>query len=87
MFRCLGFRLFYRLVFASFCVIFVCSYSGESSRYDRQKGKTEPTKFKRKFTGQDPGDGGDTKQESQLTKIDRKGIPFTNTEILAVSID
>ena len=47
--RGFSFRLLYRVVFFSFCLIFACSYHGGGSEYDRRKDKTEPNKLKDEF--------------------------------------
>jgi hypothetical protein len=45
------FRLFYRVVFFTFCLIFACFYHGGGSGYDRREDKTEPNKLKDEFKG------------------------------------
>jgi hypothetical protein len=47
--RGFSFRLLYRVVFFSFCLIFACFYHGGGSEYDRQEDKTEPNKLKDEF--------------------------------------
>jgi hypothetical protein len=47
--RGFSFRLMYRVVFFSFCLIFACSYHGGGSEYDRRGDKTEPNKLKDEF--------------------------------------
>jgi hypothetical protein len=49
--RGFSFRLLYRVVFFSFCLIFVCFYHGGGSEYDRREDKTEPIKLKDEFKG------------------------------------
>ena len=49
--RGFSFRLLYRVVFFSFCLIFACFYHGGGSEYDRRKYKTEPNKLKDDFKG------------------------------------
>jgi hypothetical protein len=88
--RGFSFRLFYRVVFFSFCLIFVCFYHGGGSEYDRREDKTEPNILKDEFNSkplnveQDIGvsnlrenakqiDGQDTKKETDLSKMARKG--------------
>ena len=92
--RGFSFRLFYRVVFFSFCLIFVCFYHGGGSEYDRREDKTEPNKLKDEFNGkplngdvflqQNIGvpnltenakqiDDEDTKKETDLSKMARKG--------------
>ena len=46
-----GFRLLYRVVFFSFCLIFACFYHGGGSEYDRREDETEPNNLKEKFNG------------------------------------
>ncbi|CAB4007777.1 Hypothetical predicted protein [Paramuricea clavata] len=46
-----NFRLLYRVVFFSFCLIFACFYPGGGSEYDRREDKTEPNKLKDEFKG------------------------------------
>ena len=92
--RGFSFRLVYRVVFFSFCLIFACFYHGGGSEYDRQEDKTKPNKLKDEFNSkslngevfleQDIGvrhlrenakqiDGKDTKKETDLSKMARKG--------------
>ncbi|CAB4000827.1 latrophilin receptor A [Paramuricea clavata] len=92
--RCFSFRLLYRVVLFSFCLIFACFYHGGGSEYDRREDKTEPNKLKERFNGKplnadvsldrDIGvpiltenakqiDGEDTKKETDLSKMARKG--------------
>jgi hypothetical protein len=94
MVRGFSFRLLYRAVFFSFCLIFACFYHGGGSEYDRREDETEPRKLKHEFNGkplngedfleQDIGvpiltenaqqiDGKDTKKETDLSKMTRKG--------------
>jgi hypothetical protein len=94
MIRGFSFRLLYRVVFFSFCLIFACFYHGGGSEYDRREDKTKQNKLKEKFNGkplndevfleQDIGvrnltenakqiDGEDTKKETDLSKMARKG--------------
>ena len=94
MVRGFNFRLLYRVVFFSFCLIFACFYHGGGSEYDRREDKTKPNKLKEEFNGkplngdvsleQDIGvrnlrenakqiDGKDTKKETDLSKMARKG--------------
>jgi hypothetical protein len=94
MFRGFTFRLLYRVVFFSFCLIFACFYHGGGSEYDRREDKTEANKLKDEFNSkllngdvfleQNIGvpnltenakqiDGGDTKKETDLSKVARKG--------------
>ena len=94
MIRGFSFRLLYRVVFFSFCLIFACFYHGGGSENDRREDKTKPNKLKEKFNGkhlndevfleQDIGvrnltenakqiDGEDTKKETDLSKMARKG--------------
>ncbi|CAB3993846.1 Hypothetical predicted protein [Paramuricea clavata] len=47
--RGFSFRLFYRVVFFCFCLIFACFYHGGGSEYDRREDKTEPNKLKDEF--------------------------------------
>ena len=47
--RGFNFRLLYRVVFFSFCLIFACFYHGGGSEYDRREDKTEPKKLKDEF--------------------------------------
>ncbi|CAB3981159.1 Hypothetical predicted protein [Paramuricea clavata] len=49
--RGFSFRLLYRVVFFSFCLIFACLYHGGGSEYDRREDKTEPNKLKDEFKG------------------------------------
>jgi hypothetical protein len=49
--RGFSFRLLYRVVFFSFCLIFACFYHGGGSEYDRREDKTEPNKLKDEFKG------------------------------------
>ncbi|CAB4005130.1 Hypothetical predicted protein [Paramuricea clavata] len=49
--RGFSFRLLYRVVFFSLCLIFACFYHGGGSEYDRREDKTEPTKLKDEFKG------------------------------------
>jgi hypothetical protein len=51
MVRGFSFRLLYRVVFFSFCLIFACFYHGGGSKYDRREDKTEPKKLKDEFKG------------------------------------
>ncbi|CAB4020878.1 Hypothetical predicted protein [Paramuricea clavata] len=44
-----SFRLLYRVVFFSFCLIFACFYYGGGSEYDRRENKTEQNKLKDEF--------------------------------------
>ncbi|CAB4023183.1 Hypothetical predicted protein [Paramuricea clavata] len=44
--RGFSFRLLYRVVFFSFCLIFACFYHGGGSEYDRREDKTESNKLK-----------------------------------------
>ena len=92
--RGFSFRLLYRVVFFSFCLIFACFYHGDGSEYDRREDKTKPSKLKDEFKGKplnvdvslerdkyDPNltenaknvDGDDTKEETDLSKMARKG--------------
>ena len=84
MVRGFSFRLLYRVVFFSFCLIFACFYHGGGSDYDRREDETEPNKLKEKFNGkllngevfleQNIGvPGEDTKKETDLSKMARKG--------------
>ena len=74
MIRGFNFRLLYRVVFLFFCVVFLCFYRGGSSRYDRREVKTEPRKFKKEFTDQNPGDDVYTKEKTEFEKTGKKGI-------------
>jgi hypothetical protein len=47
--RDFNFRLLYRVVFFSFCLIFACFYHGGGSEYDRREDKTKPNKLKDEF--------------------------------------
>ena len=47
--RYFSFRLLYRVVFFSFCLIFACFYHGGGSEYDRREDETEPRKLKEEF--------------------------------------
>ena len=47
-----SFRLLYRVVFFSFCLIFACFYHAGGSEYDRREDKTKPNKSKDEFKGQ-----------------------------------
>jgi hypothetical protein len=49
--RGFSFRLLYRVVFFSFCLIFACFYHGGGSEYDRREDETEPNKLKDEFNG------------------------------------
>jgi hypothetical protein len=49
--RGFNFRLLYRVVFFSFCLIFACFYHGGGSEYDRRADKTEQNKLKDDFKG------------------------------------
>ena len=49
--RGFSFRLLYRVVFFSFCLIFACFYHGGGSGHDRREDKTEPNKLKDEFKG------------------------------------
>ncbi|CAB3993512.1 Hypothetical predicted protein [Paramuricea clavata] len=49
--RGFSFRLLYRVVLFSFCLIFVCFYHGGGSEHDRREDKTEPNKLKNEFKG------------------------------------
>jgi hypothetical protein len=49
--RGFSFRLLYRVVFFSFCLIFACFYHGGGSEYDRREDKTEQNKLKDEFKG------------------------------------
>jgi hypothetical protein len=82
--RGFSFRLLYRVVFFCFCLIFACFYHGGGSEYDRREDETEPNKLKEKFNGkllngevfleQNIGvPGEDTKKETDLSKMARKG--------------
>ena len=51
MVRGFSFRLLYRVVFFSFCLIFACFYHGGGSEYDRREDETEPNKLKDEFKG------------------------------------
>ena len=51
MIRGFSFRLLYRVVFFSFCLIFACFYHGGGSEYDRREDKTKPNKLKEKLNG------------------------------------
>jgi hypothetical protein len=51
MVRGFNFRLLYRVVFFSFCLIFACFYHGGGSEYDRREDKTKPNKLKEEFNG------------------------------------
>ena len=84
MVRGFSFRLLYRVVFFFFCLIFACFYHGGGSDYDRREDETEPNKLKEKFNGkllngevfleQNIGvPGEDTKKETDLSKMARKG--------------
>ena len=66
-----NFRLLYRVAFLSFCVIFVCSYRGGSSRYDRRE-ETQSRKFKTGSAEHDPG-GSDMTEKTEFSEIERKG--------------
>ena len=44
--RGFNFRLLYRIIFFSFCLIFACFYHGGGLEYDRREHKTEPNKLK-----------------------------------------
>ena len=54
--RGFSFRLLYRVVFFSFCLIFACFYHGGGSEYDRREDETEPSKLKEEFNGK-PSNG------------------------------
>jgi hypothetical protein len=79
MVRGFSFRLLYRVVFFSFCLIFACFYHGGGSEYDRREDETEANKLKDEFNNdafleQDIGvPGEDTKKETELSKMARKG--------------
>ena len=62
-------RLWHRVVFVNFCVVFVCSYRGGNSRYDRQEETTEPSKFEREFTEHDPVGGSKKTKPTTYVKI------------------
>ncbi|CAB3995306.1 Hypothetical predicted protein, partial [Paramuricea clavata] len=47
--RGFSFRLMYRVVFFSFCLIFACFYHGGGSEYNRREDKTEQNKLKDEF--------------------------------------
>jgi hypothetical protein len=47
--RGFSFRLLYRVVFFSSCLIFACFYHGGGSEYDRREDKTKPNKLKENF--------------------------------------
>jgi hypothetical protein len=49
--RGFSFRLLYRVVFFSFCLIFACFYHGGGSGCGRRDDKTEPNKSKDEFKG------------------------------------
>ncbi|CAB4029187.1 Hypothetical predicted protein [Paramuricea clavata] len=49
MVRGFSFRLSYRVIFFSFCLIFACFYHGGGSEYDRREDKTKPNKLKKEF--------------------------------------
>ncbi|CAB4040138.1 Hypothetical predicted protein, partial [Paramuricea clavata] len=51
MVRGFSFRLLYRVVLFSFCLIFACFYHGGRSENDRREDKTEPNKLKNEFKG------------------------------------
>ena len=69
----INFRPWHQVVFVSFCVVFVCSYRGGNSRYDRQEETTEPSKFEREFTEHDPGDGSKKTKPTTFVKRAIKG--------------
>ena len=92
--RGFSFRLLYRVVLFSFCLLFACFYHGGGSEYDRREDKTEQNKLKDEFKGKplnvdvsleqdDPVsnltenakqiDDEDTKKETDLSKMARKG--------------
>jgi hypothetical protein len=84
MVRGFSFRLLYRVVFFCFCLIFACFYHGGGSEYDRREDETEPNKLKDEFSSKPFNDnafleqdigvpGGDTKKETDLSKMARKG--------------
>ncbi|CAB4032827.1 Hypothetical predicted protein, partial [Paramuricea clavata] len=47
--RGFSFRILYRVVFFSFCLIFACFYHGGGSEYDRREDKTKRNKLKYEF--------------------------------------
>ncbi|CAB3993515.1 Hypothetical predicted protein [Paramuricea clavata] len=49
--RGFSFRLLYRVVFFSFCLIFACFYHGGGSEFDMREDGTEPNKLKDEFKG------------------------------------
>ena len=71
MIRGFNFRLLYRVAFVSFCVAFVCSYHGGSSRYDKRV-ETQSRKFKTGPAEHDPG-GSDTKEKTEFKKKKMEG--------------
>ena len=68
-----NFRLWYQVVFVSFCVVFVSSYRDHNSRYDRREETTEPNKFEREITEHDPGCGRKKTKPTIFIKIAKKG--------------
>ena len=82
--RGFSFRLLFRVVFFCFCLIFACFYHGGGSEYDRREDKTEANKLKDEFNSKPLNDdafleqdigvpGEDTKKETELSKMARKG--------------
>ena len=71
MIRGFNIRLLYRVAFISLCVVFVCSYRGGSSRYDRRE-ETQSRKFKAGPAEHDPG-GSDMTEKTEFSEIERKG--------------
>ncbi len=66
----LSFRLLYRVVFFSFCLIFACFYPhGGGSGYDSREDKTESTKLKHEFKGKPLNDDVFIKQDEYVPNL------------------
>jgi hypothetical protein len=70
MVRGFSFRLLYRVVFLSFCLIFACFYHGGGSEYDRREDKTEPNKkFKDEFKGKPLNVNDSIEQDERVSNL------------------
>ena len=75
-------RLLYRVAFICFCVIFVCSYHHDTSRYDKRKYETKYRKLKKEFKDK----SSDTKHNVHLKRgtyasSSRNDIKHLNSDI------
>ncbi|CAB4031068.1 Hypothetical predicted protein [Paramuricea clavata] len=68
-----SFRLLYRVVFFSFCLIFACFYHGGGSEYDRREDKTEPNKLKDEFKGKSLNVAVSLEQDERVPNLTENG--------------